>query len=309
MIMSSLKSLAIPALAWLVWLMPATGASEVHVVATLPALAALARAVGGDLVSVTALAAPSQDPHFVDPKPSLVLALHRADLLLLEGLELETGWLPPLQTAARNPAITTGGAGYLDASTAVERLEVASGKVDRSQGDVHPQGNPHYLFDPRALARVALALGERLAALDPAHSSGFHAQAAAVSGELERFAREQRQRFASLPPDRRVLAVYHRSFPYLLDWLGLEEVAELEPRPGIPPDPSHVARVLAVVRARGVRVLLQEEYFPAETARSLASLTGAGLVIVRGGPRLASGETLQAWLGEVADSLFHALGR
>jgi zinc/manganese transport system substrate-binding protein len=130
-----------------------------------------------------------------------------------------------------------------------------------------------------------------------------------VSGELERFAREQRQRFASLPPDRRVLAVYHRSFPYLLDWLGLEEVAELEPRPGIPPDPSHVARVLAVVRARGVRVLLQEEYFPAETARSLASLTGAGLVIVRGGPRLASGETLQAWLGEVADSLFHALGR
>jgi zinc/manganese transport system substrate-binding protein len=149
--------------------------ASVEVVATVPDLAALAREVGGDKVSVTALALPTQDPHFVDAKPSLMLKLNKADLLIAVGLELETGWLPVLQNGARNARILPGGAGYLDCSRHVRVLEAASGPVDRSMGDIHPGGNPHYLFDPRQAAGCATAIAAKLAAIDGANAGAYNA--------------------------------------------------------------------------------------------------------------------------------------
>lgn len=141
--------------------------ATVEVVATLPSLASIVSEVGGPHVHVKALAAPNEDPHFVDARPNLVVALNRADLLVANGLELEEGWLPPLQIAARNSEILAGGAGFVEAAQFIEALEVPMARIDRSMGDLHPGGNPHFLNDPRRVAQVAVGLAKTLATLDP----------------------------------------------------------------------------------------------------------------------------------------------
>jgi zinc/manganese transport system substrate-binding protein len=288
---------------------PAAAGADLRVAATLPGLAALAREVGGPDATVIALSSPKQDPHFVDPRPDLVVKLNRVHLLAVNGLDLEVGWLPPLLTAARNPAIVPGGAGHFDASAVVRRLDVPAGKVDRAQGDIHPGGNPHFLFDPRAAAAVARGMGEAMAAVDPAGAAGYRARAADLAGRLETLAAETAARFRALPPEARRVVVYHRSFPYLEDWLGLERIAEIEPKPGISPDPGHVAKVLAAMRERRVRVILQEDFYPAGTSKTLAGLARARLVTIPGGPDFAGGEGPVEWYrrfaGEVHDALAH----
>lgn len=144
--------------------------AKVKVVATLPDLAALTTAVGGDLVEVRALASPDEDPHYVDPRPDFILALNRADMVVLNGMQLEASWLNPLLVQARNGKVQSGAPGHVDASTVVQALEVPA-TVDRAQGDVHPGGNPHFLFDPRAARPVATLIGQRLAAIDPPNAA------------------------------------------------------------------------------------------------------------------------------------------
>lgn len=305
---SSLPRRAVAALAALLATAGGPAAeAKLDVVATLPDLAAIAAAVGGDRVEVTALAPPSQDPHFIDPRPSLMLPLNRADLVVVNGLDLETGWLAPLLVGARNAAIQPGAPGYFDASRHVERLEVPAGKVDRSQGDVHPGGNPHYLLDPRAAARVARALGAHMGRLDAEHAADYARDAEAFAAGLEKLAAAEAARFRKLPPERRRVVPYHRSMPYLLAWLGLEAVIHVEPRPGIPPNPAHVARVLKTMKARGVRVILQEEYYPRKTSETLARLAGAKLVVIPGGARFEEGETYPERIRKVAAELYDAL--
>ena len=274
------------------------------VVATTPTLGALAREVAGPGSSVTVLASPKQDPHYVDPRPDLVLVLNDADLLVANGLDLEVGWLPTLQRGARNPRIQPGAAGFLDASTLVEKLDVPQA-VDRAMGDIHPGGNPHYLLDPRAAAKVARGLGERLAAVDPGGAEGYRARASAAASGLEALAAAQAARFAALPEARRTVVAYHRSLPYLASWLGLTIAVEIEPKPGIPPDPAHVARVLQTMRARGVKVILQEAYYPSSTSKTLAHLGAAKLVLLPGGA--AEGESAAAHYQALADELYRAL--
>jgi hypothetical protein len=185
--------------------------AALKVVATVPDLAALARAVGGERVEVTALALPTQDPHFVDAKPSLALELNRADLLLAIGLGLESGWLPTLQTGARNPRILAGSPGYWEASSAVRLLEVPEAPVDRSAGDIHPGGNPHFLYDPRAALVVAKALAARLAQVDPAGASAYQANLARFTTELEAARAQWEQQLAPLRrPARHRLPQVHR---------------------------------------------------------------------------------------------------
>ena len=258
---------------------PGQAFAKLKVVATLPSLAALAQEVGGDLVEVEALAAPTEDPHYVDPRPNLVLKLNRADLLVANGLELEIGWLPPLQAQARNGDVMAGGKGFLDASMFVERQEIPGGKIDRAMGDIHPGGNPHYLFDPRAGARVAQAIADRMAALDPDHAGSYAGRAAVLVASLQGFARSEAARFRALPDAQRQVVTYHKSFTYLLDWLGLKEVATVEPRPGIPTDPGHVAAVLSTLRSTSTRVILQEEYYPRSTSETLGRLAPARVVV------------------------------
>jgi len=213
--------------------------AKVRIAATVGDLGAIARAVGGDAVDVEVLARPTQDPHFVDAKPSLVLSLSRADLLMLIGLDLEVGWLPVMLTASRNAKVQPGNPGFLDCSTVVAPKEVPLQKIDRSMGDIHPGGNPHYTVDPNSALKIAAALAERLAELDGDHAALYRANA-------QKFTQELTARIAgwdkALAPYRgRPVATYHKSWIYFADWAGLEMVAFVEPKPGIPPNPAHVA--------------------------------------------------------------------
>jgi zinc/manganese transport system substrate-binding protein len=263
--------------------------AQLKVVATLPDLAAIAREVGGERVEVEALARPTEDPHYVDARPSLVVTLHRADLLISNGMELEVGWLPPLQVQARNPKIQPGAAGFLDASTAIVAMEVPVA-VDRSQGDIHAQGNPHYTFDARAGLKVGEAISARLMQLDPAGAEVYKARLAKFKEELSAFAREEAARFGALPAERRRVVTFHRSLVYLLDWLQLRRDVNVQPKPGIQPTPSHTAQVLQTMRATGVRAIVQEEFYPRKTSQTLAELGKAKLVVIPGGARFAEGE-------------------
>lgn len=288
-------------------LTPAEALAKVRVVATLPDLAAVASEVGGSDVEVTALSLPTQDPHFVDARPHLVLALNRAQLLVATGLELEAGWLPTLSRGARNARILPGAAGYLDASRVVTLKQVPAGRVDRSMGDVHPGGNPHFMADPRNGGRVGLAIAEKLAAIDPAHAKGYQERARALAAAATRLAAEQSRRFAALPAPKRQVVTYHQSLVYLLDWLKLEQVATLEPKPGIPPSPSHIAGVLGTMRARGVEAILQEEYFPTTAGKLLADKAKARLVVLSGGP--ADGQGYLDYVKAMADRVHGGLAK
>ncbi len=290
-------------------LVPQAALARLQVAATVTPLAALARDIGGDLVQVHALSAPTQDPHFVDPRPSLILLLNKADLLLVNGVELEAGWLPPLQRTARNPAILQGARGHFDASQHVPLRDVPTAPIDRSHGDVHPGGNPHFWSDARAAARVARALAARLAQLDPPNAATYTQRADALCKRLEAFAATQKARFAALSPDRRRVVTYHASLGYLLDALGLEQVATLEPKPGVSPSPAHVSRVVAAIRERAVRALLQEEYYPRSTTQTVARLSGARLVTLPGGPDFDRGETYEAWLTRLTNGIHDALAQ
>jgi zinc/manganese transport system substrate-binding protein len=279
--------------------------ADLQVVATVPDLAALAQAVGGKHVQVTSLSLPTQDPHFVDAKPNLALTLNRANLLLAVGLELEVGWLPTLQNNARNSRILPGNPGYLDVSQFVKRLDVSATPVDRSHGDVHSGGNPHFLYDPRAALAVARGITERMASLDPEHAQDYQANLAKFTAELEKARAGWEQRLAGLK-GQPVIA-FHKTTAYLSDWLGFETVAFLEPKPGIPPNPAHVAKVLALGRQKKVRLVMQEEYYPNTTSRLVAEKLPAGLVALHGGTDFRRGETYLQHMEEMVKRLEQGL--
>ena len=278
-------------------------AKPLRVVTSVPDLADLASRIGGDEVTVTALVRGPQDPHFIDPRPTFVTRLHEADLYVEMGLSLEIGWSPVLLQSARNAKIRPGSEGYVDASRAIVPLEVPTGVVNRSQGDVHVGGNPHYLSDPLNGLRVAKLLAERLSAARPAAAASFAANAQAferalleklVGAELaarapaaELVAALEGDRvegpvggwLGTLAGARGVLAVQdHRLWPYFARRFGLELVAELEPIPGIAPTTSHLTEVVELVQARGVRLLLASAYFDPRHARTVADRTGIPVV-------------------------------
>ena len=213
--------------------MPSLALAKVKVVATLPTLAAVAREMGGDEVTVDVLATTSQDPHFVDARPDYILKANKADLLIYNGMELEIGWLPPIQKSARNARIMDGAIGALDASTAIRALDIARTKVERSQGDIHAQGNPHYLYSLEEVILVSKAVSEKLSQLDPEHAALFRARYANFESRAQKKAAEAKARFAALPASKKAVVAYHDSMPYLLQWLGLTQLATIEPKPGI----------------------------------------------------------------------------
>jgi zinc/manganese transport system substrate-binding protein len=281
-----------------------TAEAKVRVVATTPDLAALVRVVGADEVDVVSLSSASQDPHYVDPRPSLLLPLAKAELLVVNGLDLEIGWLPPLLTNSRNAAIQPGGDGYLDASLHVERLDVPA-STDRSQGDIHRGGNPHYTFDPRAARGVVSAIAERLAKIDPDHAERYRSRSAAFGTELDRIAAKWKAEFDRIPAAQRKVVLYHKSLTYLLDWLGIDMVATVEPKPGIPPDPAHVAAVLTIMRKTNTPIVLQEGYYQTGPSKTLAELAQGQLVVIPGGTHFERGESYTAHVEEIV-RLLHA---
>jgi zinc/manganese transport system substrate-binding protein len=279
--------------------------ADLKVVATTPDLAALARAVGGEKAQVLSLALPTQDPHFVDAKPNLALELNRTNLLLAIGMQLEIGWLPALQSGARNPRILSGNPGYLEVSQFVRPLEVPAVAVDRSHGDVHPGGNPHFLYDPRAAMMVARGIAERMAQLDPKNADAYRANLAKLTAEVDKARAGWEQRLAGLKGTP--VIAYHKTTAYLADWLGFETLTYLEPKPGIPPTPSHVAQVLGLARQRKVRMVLQEDYYPNTTARLVASKIPAALVVLPAGTDLRGGQTYVQRMEELVRRLENAL--
>jgi ABC-type Zn uptake system ZnuABC Zn-binding protein ZnuA len=287
-----------------------TAAAEpLRVIATVPDLADLARQVGGDAVDATSLAKGPQDPHFVEARPSFVRALHDADLLVAVGLELEAGWLPALLQGARNPKVAPGAAGFLDASTAIAPLDVPTARVDRSMGDVHPFGNPHYLTDPLNGLRVAALLRERLAALRPEAAEDFarryEAFAAALAAKLagaELAAKQSPHAIATAAERGEIAALAaqsglalggwlgatagaprkavedHRAWEYFARRFGVEIVAALEPLPGIAPTTRSLAEVVARMRADSVGLVFATAYFGPAHAAFVARETGARIV-------------------------------
>lgn len=265
-------------------LMPAVALSKVNVVVTLPDYGALIRAIGGAHVNLRVLAHPSEDPHYVDPKPSFIVALHRADLLVANGLELEIGWLPNLVLQSRNSMVQIGQIGRLDLGRHVpDLLELPTGAIDRSMGDVHGQGNPHFNHDPRRMRAVLPVITQRLTALDPDNQSYYEARLALTLQSFDDLLNELRGNFAQIPSGSRRVITYHRSLSYLLETLGLTAIATIEPKPGIPPNPSHVASVLGQMKRKGVGTVIQEIYYPSRTGKTLAKLGKGRLIVISGG--------------------------
>jgi len=260
--------------------LPARATAALQVVTTTEGLGALAREVGGAQVQVTTLSRGTQDPHFVDASPVLAVKLRNAELLVDQGLDLEVGWLPPLVTQSRNAEIQPGGRRRLTAASAVTVLDVPTGPVDRSRGDVHPAGNPHFLADPRRAVLVAQAIGKKLAELDPAHAAAYAAGAAAFSGRIDEAL--SRWRAALAPFQGRKVLTQHRTLAYFFDWTGLASAGELEPRPGTPPSPAHLARMVELAKREGVKVVIVESYYDPRSGELASRLSGARLVVVPG---------------------------
>ena len=254
------------------WLVPSMAAAAVKVVTTTEDLASLTREVGGDKVEVVALAKGYQDPHFVDPKPSFILAVSRADLLIVVGRELEIGWLPPLQNSSRNAKVQLGGDGYLDASANVKILEIARGQVTRAMGDVHPLGNPHYWLDPNNGRLIAQAIRDRLSQRDAANATYYAQRYADFDKRLA--AAERRWDAAMAPYKGAKLVTYHRSWPNFMERWGLVVMGYVEPKPGIPPSPAHTLALIEDMKAQGVKLIVVEPYFDLKTPQSIASQVG-----------------------------------
>jgi zinc/manganese transport system substrate-binding protein len=276
-------------------------AGGLKVVATVPDLAAIASEIGGEHVEVTAMALSTQDPHFVDARPNLALALSRADLLLLVGLQLEVGWLPPLLTGARNGDIQPGARGYLDCSQFVSLLQVPTGQVDRSMGDVHPGGNPHYLYDPRNAILVAEGVAARLSELDPENANVYDHNAAHFAEHLSQSISRWEAQLAGLRGQP--VIEFHRSLVYLEEWLGFEVVADIEPKPGVAPTPAHIVQVISAGRQHDVSLVFKESFYPDTTAALVAEKLGARLVNMPGGAAYESGQSYEARFDALADSL------
>ncbi len=230
-------------------------AKKLKVITTLTDLAALTQEVGGDKVDVEALAKGYQDPHFVEPKPSFLLKLRNTDLLVLVGLELEIGWLPPLITQSGNGKIQPGGQGYLDASQFAEILEIPGGNVTRAEGDVHPMGNPHYWLDPDNGRRIAKGIAAKLSAMDPADQAYFQQREQDFE---KRLAEANKKWMAQMAPYRgRKVVTYHRSWP-----------------------PSHTIELVGLMKREGVKIELIEPYFDLKTPNSVASMVGGKVIVL-----------------------------
>jgi len=254
------------------------GADKLKVVTATEDLASLTREVGGDKVDVTSIGKGYQDPHFIEPKPSFLLLLKNADLLVVVGLELEIGWLPPLLDQSRNNNIRPGATGYLDVSQGVEILDHPTGTVNRSMGDVHPMGNPHYWLDPANAVRIAIQIRNRLVQLRPADTPYFDQR---LNTFKLRINDANKRWVAMMAPFRGAKVItYHNSWPNFARHFGLNVIDHVEPKPGIPPSPSHTLDLIMLIKREGVKAILMEPYFDSKTPTSIAEKTGAKVVVL-----------------------------
>jgi zinc/manganese transport system substrate-binding protein len=252
--------------------------AAINVMTATEDLADLTRQVGGDKVKVESIARGYQDPHFVEAKPSFILKLHGADLLVVVGRELEIGWLPPLIQQSRNAKIQPGADGYLDASQVAEILDIPTGQITRAMGDVHPLGNPHYWLDPDNGRRIAKTIVEKLDKMSPADAAYFDGRYADFD---KRIAEAEKRWDGMMAPYKGLkIVTYHRSWPNFAKRFGFEVIGYVEPRPGIPPSPGHTIDLIAEMKRQNVKILLVEPYFDMKTPESIGRETGAKVLVM-----------------------------
>ena len=251
-------------------------AKKLTVVTATTDLAALAQEVGGDKISVESIARGYQDPHFVEAKPSFLLKLRQADLLIVVGLQLEIGWLPPLINQSGNARIQVGASGYLDASQFAEILDIPTGTVTRAMGDVHPLGNPHYWLDPDNGRRIAKGIAGKLGDLDPSNTAYYQQRFQDFDKRLS--AAEQKWDAEMQPFHARKVVTYHNSFPNFAKHFHINVIGYVEPRPGIPPTPSHTIELIGLMKRENCKVILVEPYFDLKTPQAIARDTGGTVV-------------------------------
>lgn len=297
------------ALVWtilgLAMVLPGVGrarAAALQVVATTPDLGAVAREVGGVRVEVVSLARAQEDPHFVDPRPAFMVKLNRADVLVEGGASLEAGWLPPLLEGARNSRLSMGAPGRISAARGIELLEVPA-SLDRSRGDIHESGNPHYTVDPENLAKVAGTLAASFRQLDPAGALAYDAALGSFRGRLDSKLDGWKKRLEPYR-DRRIVC-YHNSWLYFAKRFGLRMDLFLEPKPGIPPSPSHLSALIETMKTEKVRVIVLEPFLNRKTAEAVAARTGALIVELAPYPDDAKKERVVDWM----DGLVNALAK
>jgi zinc/manganese transport system substrate-binding protein len=249
--------------------------AKINVVATLPDYGAISREIGGDNVDVTVLAKPTEDPHFVDARPSFVVKLRQADVLIDGGAELEIGWLPPLLQNARNPKIELGQPGRVQASVGIRLMEVPE-QLTRAAGDVHAMGNPHFMVDPIVAKAVAAHIANAFSAVDPTHAADYQANEKKFEATIN--AKLQEWGAKLLPYRGQSLVAYHDSWVYFGHRFGFNINIFLEPKPGIPPSPSHLAEVIAQMKAQQIKVIIVEPYHNRKIAEKVAQSTGAKVV-------------------------------
>ncbi|MBI3880642.1 MAG: zinc ABC transporter substrate-binding protein [Verrucomicrobia bacterium] len=282
----------------------ATAGAKLNVVATTPDFGAIAKEIGGDKIDLTTLAKPTEDPHFVDAKPSFIVKLSRADALIEGGAELEVGWLPPLVEGARNSKLEAGKPGRILCNQGLALLEVPT-SLDRSKGDIHAAGNPHYTTDPANAKICAATIAGALAKLDPKSADYFQANLVKFTARLDAKLAEWQKLLE--PAKGKRIVTYHNSWPYFAARFGLKMDLFLEPKPGIPPTPSHLAEVITRVKAENIRAIVVEPHLNRKTAEAVAGHTGAVLLDFAPYPGGAKGT--EGGYIEWMDTLVHSLAK
>jgi zinc/manganese transport system substrate-binding protein len=257
---------------------PAGAQGKLNVVTSTEDLASIAREVGGDRVVVDAIAKGYQDPHFVEAKPSFILKLQKADVLIVVGRDLEIGWLPPLVQQSRNGKIQPGAEGYLDASLHARILDIPTGQVTRAMGDVHPLGNPHYWLDPENGKVIAKDVADKLSQLRPNDRAVFAQRLADFTSRLD--AAEKGWLAQMAPYKGTKVVTYHQSFTNFADRFGLVVVGYIEPRPGIPPSPQHTLDLINEMKRQNIKIVLVEPYFDLKTPNAIGRETGAEVLVL-----------------------------
>lgn len=257
---------------------PTAVPAQLKVVTSTTDLYDIARAVGGTRIRATHIAEGYQDPHYVEAKPSYVLQLRDADVFAFVGLDLEVGWMSLLLEGARNSRITSGGAGHLDVSKVIPVLDVVTGRVDRSQGDVHPMGNPHYWLDVHNGKRIARLFERTFASLDPAGATLYARNRATFEQSVDAAAREWAPLLAQI--EGKPVVAWHTSWRYLAAYTGMNIVGFVEPKPGVPPSAQHLAGLIQTIRRTGAKVIIMEPFYDRKVADRIAALSGAKVLVL-----------------------------
>jgi len=277
--------------------------AKVHVIASYPYLGKIVQAIGDDAVKVKVLASAKRDPHFIIPKPSLIPAISRADLLVANGAGLEIGWLPPLLKSANNPKVRIGSQGFVDVSRAIHLIDIPK-SVSRAMGDVHPEGNPHFDTDPHNVLPIAKLITKKLSDIDASHKNLY-------AKNLQTFTKTWKHFLHTFDvgmkqcKGKKVIQ-YHELYNYVLRRYGIKSVANIEPLPGIAPSSKHTLELIGKMKKEHITTILQDRYHEKKTAKFIAAKTGAKVIILPHDVGSVSGtESLQSFYTTIEERLCH----